>query len=256
MEQETIIREVASIGNGAHLFVPKEWIGNSVKIILLDKKIEIKKDVLKLLENYLEDIIGIYLTGSYARNEQTKESDIDIIVISKSTKKEIISGKYHISITTLDGVKKTLNSYPELILPRIAEAKVILNPQLLEELKKTKVTKKSFKNFIEDTKRMIKMNKEIIEINKLENRENVSESVIYSSILRLRGIFLIKLILNKKNYKKKDFLLFLKKSIKNSKKIYGIYEKVRDSKKPKEKADINSAEKLQEVLIREIKSLE
>jgi predicted nucleotidyltransferase len=257
MEHEQIIRKVTEIGNGAHIFIPKEWVGSQVKVVLIARSLNIKKDVLNILEPYLEDIIGVYLVGSYARGEQDSKSDIDIIAISKNTKKEITSGKYHISISTLEGIKKTLGYYPELILPRIMEAKVILNPEILEELKKTKISKSSFKEFIKDTKSAMKMNKEIIEINKLENKENVSESVIYSLILRLRGIFLIKLLLKNKKYMKKEFLSWLKQATKHDiKKIYEVYENVRDKRKIKEKIDIDTAEDLQNLLKREISTFE
>ena len=35
--QEQIIREVKKIGNGAHIFTPKEWIGEKVIIVRTKK---------------------------------------------------------------------------------------------------------------------------------------------------------------------------------------------------------------------------
>ena len=84
-----LLRNVSKWGNSAGVLLPREWMGNQVKIVLVDRTLEIKKEALSILYPYLEDILGIYLIGSYARGEQEKESDIDIIAVSKKTKKEM-----------------------------------------------------------------------------------------------------------------------------------------------------------------------
>ncbi|MDP1728968.1 MAG: DUF2080 family transposase-associated protein [archaeon] len=253
--EQAIIKNVGKWGNSAGILLPKEWLGNQVKIVLIDRTLEIKKEVLSILDPYLEDIIGIYLTGSYARGEQEEDSDIDVIAISKSTKKEIISGKYDISITTLEGIKKTLGSHPELVIPRLREAKTILNPQLLEELNEHNITKNSFKNFVEDTKRMIKMDKELIELDKLDGEELESKPVIYSIILRLRGIFLIKSALENKKYSKSIFKIWVLETLneKEFKDAYAIYKSIKNKKESKIKMKLETAKKLQEFLIKELK---
>ena len=203
METE-IIKNVGSWGNGAGILLPKEWVGNQVKVILIDRTLEIKREALNILEPYLEDILGIYLVGSYARGEQDSKSDVDILAISSKTKKEIKSGKYNVSISTVESLKKTVLVQPELILPRIKEAKVIFNPLLLKEFE-NKVNKKSFKEFYEDSKRMLKVSEEFTKIDDKEGVFLESHSVIYSLILRLRGLFLIKCLLSEEKYTKKAF---------------------------------------------------
>ena len=146
------IRNAIRWGNSAGVLLPRDWAGQQVKVILIDRTLEIKKEVFDILQPYLEDIRGIYLVGSYARNEQEEDSDIDIIAISKNIKKEVISGKYSISITPLESLKRTIEKNPILVLPSLNEAKVIINSSLLEELKSIKTAKISFKNFIEETK--------------------------------------------------------------------------------------------------------
>ena len=37
-EEEKIIREVSIVGNGAHVFVPKEWIGERIILIKTPKQ--------------------------------------------------------------------------------------------------------------------------------------------------------------------------------------------------------------------------
>ena len=252
------IRNAIRWGNSAGVLLPKNWAGQQVKVILIDRTLQIKKEVLIMLENYLEDIIGIYLVGSYARNEQEEDSDIDIIAISKNIKKEVISGKYSISITPLKSLKRTIEKNPILVLPRLNEAKVIINSSLLEELKSIKTAKISFKNFIEETKRIIKISNGFIKIDKEQKREYLdSISIVYSLILRLRGVFLIKYLIEKKNYSKKEFSSWLKKELSQEEfeKSYNIYKSIRDEKKVNEKIKIETAEKLVNILKKEIKKL-
>ena len=252
------IRNAIRWGNSAGVLLPRDWAGQQVKVILIDRTLQIKKEVLIMLENYLEDIIGIYLVGSYARNEQEEDSDIDIIAISKNIKKEVISGKYSISITPLKSLKRTIEKNPILVLPRLNEAKVIINSSLLEELKSIKTAKISFKNFIEETKRIIKISNGFIKIDKEQKREYLdSISIVYSLILRLRGVFLIKNLIEKKNYSKKEFSLWLKKELSQEEfeKSYSIYKSIRDGKKVNEKIKIEIAEKLLNILKKEINKL-
>jgi predicted nucleotidyltransferase len=229
-----ITKNVGSWGNSAGILLPKEWLGNKVKIVLIERSLEIKKEVISMIWDYLEDILGVYLTGSYSRGEQEEDSDIDVIVISHNTKKEIISGKYSISIIPIENIKKTLKDNPILILPRLNEAKTILNPLLLNELKTAKISKVSFKKYLGETHKIIKINQDLLNLEQMSTLE--SNEIIYSLILRLRGIYLINCILQKENYTKKRFLEYLCKSSKDTeeiKKAYSIYKKIRDEKSVK-----------------------
>lgn len=252
-----IVRSIRIWGNSAGVLLPREWAGKEARITLIDRSPEIRKEVFDMLSPYLEDILGIYLTGSYARNEQTGESDIDIIAISNKTKKEIISGKYHVSIATLEGIKKTLDARPELILPRLDEARIILNKSLLEELKSRKIDKNSFKEFTEESRRIIKINKGFIELDKEQGFKDLdSVNLVYSIVLRLRGIFLINKLLKKEKYKKKDFLKWIEKEIgREAEKVYCVYSRIRDGRKIKAKIKTEIAEKLLRKLEKEVGKL-
>lgn len=252
-----LIKNIRRWGNSAGVLLPKEWAGKEARIILVDRSLEIKKEVFDILSKYLEDIFGVYLTGSYARNEQTTKSDIDVIAVSNKTKKEVVSGKYRVSIVTLGGIKKTLSANPELVLPRLNEAKVILNSSLLQELKSRKINKNSFKQFVEDSRRIIKINKGFLKMDMEQGFENLdSLNIIYSIVLRLRGVFLIIKLLKKEKYKKKDFLKWLEKEVgKEAEKIYNVYQKIRDNKKVKADIKIETAKKLLNKLEKELDKL-
>lgn len=254
-----ILKQVQRWGNSAGILVPREWLGKQVQIILIDRTLEIKKEIFDILNPYLEDIIGIYLVGSYARGEQEKDSDIDIIAVSNTTKKEIQSGMYSISIITLESIKKALKNNPVLILPRLMEARAILNEFLLKGLINLKMNSNSISNYLDETKSIIKINKGLLKIGKQKNEYLDSPELIYSLILRMRGLFLIELIKKGKSYSKKDFLRLLESVSKNKASIlYEIYKNFRDDKKtkPSKKIEIKLVENLISLLELKIKELE
>lgn len=251
-----IIKKIVRVGNSAGVILPKEWYGGEAKIEIVKKPLSIKQDILKILEPYLASISGIYLVGSYARGEQTKDSDVDVIVISEDIRKEISYGKYNISIYPVENIMKTLKENPIMIYPRLVEGDAIFNRPLLEQLRCIKISKNQFINFINETKNIIKINKEFIELDKLDGEVLESESVVYSMILRLRAMFLIKTILSEKIYSKRLFKEWLISEIGNKEgveKIYSIYENIRDSKKVKIKIEIFLAEKFLNLLEKEVR---
>ncbi|MBU3907324.1 MAG: DUF2080 family transposase-associated protein [Nanoarchaeota archaeon] len=250
-----LTKNVIGWGNSAGVLLPREWKGNEVKVILVDRTSQIKKEVFDILDKYLEDVIGVYLVGSYARKEEEKDSDIDIIAISHQTNKSIHSGKYHITISPLESIEKALKADAILIYPRIIEAKTILNQQLLRELREVKISKNSFKEFIDGTKRIIKMNKEFIELDKLDGELLTSTGVVYSLILRLRGIFMVKAILKKSMYSNKDFKKWIVENIPSIdyEGVYRVYRAIKEDKKTKEEIKISDAEKLLGLLEKEVK---
>ena len=125
-------------GNSSHVVLPKEYIGRRIRFVTEPKTFQdIKSEIINILKPYLENITGVYLYGSYARNEQTIDSDIDVLVIT-STKFKIIDkvDSYTIISTTIEGLENTLNNNAVLILPIIKEAKTIINPDLLNKFGK------------------------------------------------------------------------------------------------------------------------
>ena len=55
--QERLVRKVSTFGNGAHVFIPKEWTNEEVLIVRLDKK-TITQEVLEILSPDLDKVIG------------------------------------------------------------------------------------------------------------------------------------------------------------------------------------------------------
>lgn len=253
--EERIIRRVTEIGNGAHIFAPKEWLNDEVELIRIPRK-NIQQSLIELLYPHLSKIIAVFLYGSYARDEQDQGSDLDVFIISNE-KFHIKSGENDIIVVPEDKIEIAKKLDPIMFYSMIQEAKPIINLNYLEKLKKEKINFNYFKDFIKDTKRMIKINRNFIELDKLDGNKDSGENNIYSLILRLKGVFIINLLLKKEKYSKRKFKEFL---VQNSNidydKIYKIYRAVRDNKKEKEKVKIEQAESLLSLLIQETRKLE
>ena len=243
-------------GNGAGILLPKVWLGKQVKIIFIDRTLEIKKEILDILDLYLDDIIGIYLVGSYARNEQQADSDVDVIVISKGIRKYINSGKYNIDIYTLASIRKTIKKNPIMILPSLLEARPIINKALLDELVSVNISLKNFKSYIKECKRILYINKNFIKLDKIEGKNLESKEIIYSLLLRLRGIYMINCILENKKYFNKEFKKWLASRTRLGENkiniIYELYKNIKYNKNIKKSISIELAEKLAWILQEEI----
>lgn len=250
------VKEVRKWGNSGGISVPKELVGQLIKITIEPRTYKIKEEILEILYPYLEDIIGIYLTGSYARNEQGEESDIDVIAISNSTNKSIKTGKYNIEINKLEEIKGALKYHPIRILPRLKEARTIINKTLLENLINIEITKESFNSFFKENKEMYIINKKQIEIDKLENKKYLHKTSIYSLILRIRAIYFYKMLTKGKSFSKKEFKQWIINSSKLKKEdienILKVYNKIKEDKNPDRKIHISVGKNLLELFKREI----
>lgn len=248
-----LIKQIVKIGNSAGVVLPKSWLNNKAKITLIEDSIEeISKNAIRILikNNLLSEAKGIYLIGSYARNEQTNESDIDILVITDNIIKLIKDRKYELTLISEESIKERLSENIMPILPWITEAKTIFNESLIKEYKNTQLTYKNLKWHIETTKSAINMNKSAIDIDKELKQKNTSDSTAYSLILRLRGIYIINCLRKNKLWEKKELIELLKK-ITGETTAYERYIYVKNNKISKEILPIKQAELLIDYIQRE-----
>ena len=229
---------VQKFGNSGHVVLPKEYVGKRIRFIAEPKALEdIKSEILEILKPYLENILGVYLYGSYARNEQTIDSDVDILVIA-NTRLKIMEKIHDFSIVslTIAWLENALKGNAVLILPIIKEAKTLINPGLMEKYKEYKFTMKNTKYFIESTMRILQLNKKGFEL------DFEIGSLVYSLILRIRGLLMIKLMLEDRLYSKSYLLRFLEKnnvSRNKAEELYNIYSNERDGTEVRESDAIN-----------------
>ncbi len=210
----SIVKPIVRVGNSAGVVLPLEWYGGRARIELIQKPINVRKDILDILDDYMENILGVYLTGSYARKEQTSDSDVDVLVVTSDINRKINKGKYEILMISLDELKKAREIVIPII-PMLSEAKPIINKKLLSELLDFKIKKENLKWHLETTKSSLKIIKTILDI----EEDKVDGKIIYPLILRLREAYIIDCLLKNQRYGKKDFLEMLKR-----RGIYELYE--------------------------------
>tara|TARA_Y100000034_G_scaffold81181_1_gene97326 strand:- start:643 stop:1422 length:780 start_codon:yes stop_codon:yes gene_type:complete len=203
-----LIKTAISWGNSSGVRLPKEWEGKKTRIQLIENSI--KEDIIQYLieDNLLQQVLGIYLTGSYARGEETTDSDIDILIITNNINKEIKHGDYEILLISKNELERKINKSLYLY-SQIKEAKTILNDSLLEKYKSLKIKNYSYK-YLNEIKKIIKLNMKLILL-EIIKKERISENMGYSIILRLREILLIDSIINNKPYSKSNLLKKIKK---------------------------------------------
>ena len=248
---------VQRFGNGGHIVLPKEYVGRRIRFLTEPKTFEdIKSEIFEILKPHLEKILGIYLYGSYARNEQTVSSDIDILIVTNEKFK--INNKldnYSIVSVTIKEIEETLDKNAILILPIIKETETIINPDLLVNYKNYNFTKKNTKLFMDSTVETLKLNKKGLEL------DFEIGSLVYSLILRIRGLLIIKLLIVKKLFSKMSLFGHLEKNNIEKEKIselYIIYCRERDNIKVKEsdiigKTEIEKLLTIAEKLLKDIK---
>jgi predicted nucleotidyltransferase len=245
-KQEQLIRRVSNFGNGAHIFAPKEWVNEDVLIVRIEKK-TIKQDILELLMPNLDKVIGVFLYGSHSRGESSEDSDIDILVIARE--KFNVEKRQGIDLIVLPEkeIDNAIKINPILLYSIFKEAKPIINEDYLLRLKRIKLNKSYFKQFLEQTVNSIKSSEEILELDK-QTGKFVSNSIIYSLILRLRGIFIINTLLSNQDFSNFKFSKWIRSNEINYSSVYDVYRKVRDDKREKDVVPLKQGEILLNLL--------
>ena len=249
---EAQIKKAVKAGNSSAVILPRAWLDKEVRIELIEKTPEtILYDVLGILKKNisLESIIGIYLVGSYARGEEDKDSDIDILVITKGVDKEMISeGIYNALIVSYQLLYQKLNQNLFPIGQMLKEAKPLINSDYIENLE-VKVTKKNVKWYTETTKEKLGIIRKYL--NKIKNEKYLSDKIAYTLILRIRTLEIIKKLIKNKNYMKKDFVRLIKR-ISKSGNAYEGYSAVKDNLKDKKRINVEEAERLYKYLKKDL----
>lgn len=257
--QEQLRKRVARSGNSGAVWVPKDWLGEEILVTrLATPKLSLEEELFNILLPHMQDISAIFLYGSYARKEETKDSDIDIFVIAKHKFTLKPTKRFDITVIEHTKLQETVQKNP-FIYTLVHEARPLINSTLLAELQ---AIKPEFKQFIywykETTEDSILSNKELLALDALESSYLTSYSVVYSLILRLRGVFLLQSVLHHKQFSNASFKQFITKSLSlaDFTKVYTIYRKVRDNQKIDPiKIELTLANKLLELLQKEVRRL-
>ena len=76
------IKKTVRAGNSSAVILPRAWLDREVRVELVKKTPKIiLQETISILEKHIksEEIIGIYLVGSYARKEEDKKLNTQII---------------------------------------------------------------------------------------------------------------------------------------------------------------------------------
>jgi len=128
---------------------------------------------------------------------------------------------------SLKGLEKKLKEDAIFIIPKLSEAKTIINPELLKGYKDCRFTKGNTKYYLEQTKIIINLNKTWI---KMGYGLGVS-----SLISVIRGLYMIKW----ENYSKSSFLGFLEDHGLDTGKLYELYYKEQRRIKVKDSSTVS-----------------
>lgn len=128
--KKQFIRRAKKLGNSAGILLQRSLLGADVKIIVVNLPTNIKRDVMRILEPLLEDLIGMYII-------KTEKRKTEVLAVSTKIRKHIEKENYKIDIVPLEILKKSLKK--KQVADKIAGAEVIMNKKLLVELRGVKV---------------------------------------------------------------------------------------------------------------------
>ncbi|MBS3092272.1 nucleotidyltransferase domain-containing protein [Candidatus Pacearchaeota archaeon] len=211
---EIQIKKTVKAGNSSAVILPRAWLDKEVRVEIIKKTRQaMLLDIINILNQHipLENIIGIYLTGSYARRDEGKNSDIDILIITNNIDKDIIKeGIYNILIISSKLLDQKLKEDLLPIGQMIREARPILNSTYIASIS-IKATKKNIDWYMKTTEDKLKIIKKAIDKLKSQNKKYISDLVAYTLILRIRTLFIINKIIKNEEYSKKEFIKLIRK---------------------------------------------
>lgn len=257
---EEIEKPVVPFGNGSIVYTPKKWVGQTVRVILERQPFDINARIMELLSPNLEYVKGVFLHGSFARKEQSVESDIDVLVVTSKKFSIEKKEKFDFSIVTEEMLRKELSGKDPFYLHlALLQATPIINEGLLNELRQIKINKHEFGLLLSEAQSALKIVNEFLNLeNKKKKSTLESTAIIHTMILRLRRIFSVQQLLKSKEYSNKEFILFLQSkglSKKLSKNFFGIYRSQRNETINKAIVSIDDAKTLYRISQNEIEKM-
>ena len=251
---EVQIKKAIRAGNSSAVILPKAWLNKEVRVELIKKTPEIMLlDIIEIAKKNidLKSIIGIYLVGSYARGEEDENSDIDILIITNDISKEMINeGTYNIFVISLDLLKEKLKNDLLPIGQMIKEAKPLLNSNYLNQIE-ANITKNNVKWYIDTAKEKLVLIKKIIDKTKNKKINLLSDKIAYTLILRIRTLYIIKKLIENRNYSKREFIRLINK-IAGKTDSYGRYLSVKNNLKEEYGITLEETERLYKYLRNEL----
>lgn len=119
------IKKAVKVGNSAGVLLPKKFLGAEVKVTILKKSLDIKKEFLKYSYQFLEDVIAACVL---------QEDPLEILIITQNIKKIIKRKEIKISFVPLEILKKDFKNN-EIVRAKIEKSKPFLNELFFKNLR-------------------------------------------------------------------------------------------------------------------------
>jgi predicted nucleotidyltransferase len=224
----SIVKTVKKYGNSGGVYVPSNWIGGKVKIDLVDEPLNPKK-VLNVIN--LEHIISVIIYGSYVRKEISKDSDVDMIIVTDEDAKikipDELGNEYDVQIKTVKEIENAMTRDPVFHKIIMDESAALMNHQFLDDLRKGPLKSDSIITRLELAESSLDIIKEIF------NADDSAE-ITYPLVMRIKEVLILEFILTNKKYSThalRDEFLNYGISSNEFSNIMNVYRKLRSNKK-------------------------
>jgi hypothetical protein len=253
---EIHIKKAVKAGNSSAVILPRAWLNKEIRVELIKKTPEIiLLETLDIARKHINisEIIGIYLTGSYARKEESSDSDVDMLIITSNIDKSIKEGAYNILFVSKSLLMQKLKKDLFPIGQMIKECKPLLNADYLSNLE-IKPTESNIKWYLETSEEKLKMIKKIIENLEKSNKKYADSRIAYTLILRIRTMYIIKNLIEDKNYSKAEFMALIKRISKGNN-AYKAYLAIKEDLAQKSIVSLEELRSLYEYLKNQLKDV-
>ncbi|MGK0208874.1 MAG: hypothetical protein ACI83O_000133 [Patescibacteria group bacterium] len=183
-------RVVKQFGTGAMVVLPKSMIGVTVTVDVVSPDLTaIKEAVWHMVDGFMSKVEAIAVVGSYAKGEQTAESDIDVVVIASGISKRMKVGKYEITVVDRQAIFDMHVIERVTMYYMLKESVSLLNEGLILELRNSLAPdQKLIDSVLEFVEGKIKGFNEVLEV--LKDEKQLPE-LSYSLMLYVRLLCLL-----------------------------------------------------------------
>ena len=119
------IRKAVKLGNSAGVILPRRLLGAEVKITVVARPVNIKRETLNLISEYLSDVIGIFVIN---------RTPLEVLVVSGTTKRVYETPRIKVIVIPISTIKKDMKTN-FILRQRLEKAMPVLNKSLLATLK-------------------------------------------------------------------------------------------------------------------------
>ena len=244
----TVLKDVKKYGNSGGVYLPAEWVGGQVRVELVRKPADPRKDLLALP---LEHVVSIILYGSYVRGEMTEGSDIDVLIVTDGHKIDIpkLDGRYEINVRSASQAKALAERDPIFYKAIKDESKALFNHEFLEDLRNVKPKASSAATRLELSESSLNIIKSFMELG------SEPSDMAYPLMMRFKEILFIECFFTNSKYTTgllRKEILAAGISRKDFQSLMSIYRAVRGGREAVEKVSADAITRLAGLLEKKI----